>query len=75
MFQPLFTDFIRNRTIQWSIAISVLFEIAVSKSIKHTFILFGLPYLTSVVACCRYEPRKNRVKARISKQYKSNSSS
>jgi hypothetical protein len=75
MFQFLFTDFIRNRTIQLSIAISIFFDIIISRSTKQTLILFGLPYLTSIALCCRYEQRKNLSKARISAQYRSKQAS
>ena len=70
MFRHLFTDFSRNRTIQLSFAIIMFFEITINRSIKHSLILFGLPYLTSIALCCRYKPRKDRFKARISAQYR-----
>ena len=75
MFQLLFTDFIRNRTIQFTIALGLLFDIILSSSIKHSLILFGLPYLTSIALCFRYEPRRKRIKARISAQYRNKSKS
>lgn len=69
MYQPLFTHFIKNRIIQFSMALSIYFNIIIAKSIKQTLILFGLPYLISVLMCFRFKPRK-RIKARISKQYR-----
>jgi hypothetical protein len=70
-----FTDFIRHRTIQISIALCIFFDIVISKSIKHTLILFGLPYLISIVMYYRYKPQKNRIKARISEQYRNKTTS
>ena len=71
----LFTDFIRHRTIQVSITLCSFFEIVLSKSIKHTLILFGLPYLISIAMYYRYKPQKNRIKARISEQYRNKTTS
>ncbi len=70
MYQLFVTDFIRQRTVQTSMALCIFFEIVISKSIKHTLILFGLPYLISIAMYYRYKPQKNRIKARISRQYR-----
>ena len=70
MFQALFTDFLRSKTVQKGIVTSLLCDLILFQSIKHTFILFGLPYVTSVILCCRYTPRKKFIKARVSRQYK-----
>lgn len=70
MYQFFFTNFIRNRTIQFSISVSMLFDFSLSQSIKHTLILFGLPYITSIIMAYRLKPTKSKLKARISEQYR-----
>lgn len=70
MFQPFLTDFIRSRPIRFSLILSIAFDIAFSRSIKHSLILFGLPYLISIALCCRFQPPKKRIRALISEQYR-----
>ncbi|WP_045097678.1 hypothetical protein [Legionella fallonii] len=70
MRQLFFTDFIRNRTTQLGLAVSLLGDLSLSKSIKHALILFGLPYLTSIMLAYHFKPAKYKVKVRISEQYR-----
>lgn len=70
MPQTLATDFIKNQTIQLLLIIGVLLELAFDRSIKHSIILFGIPYSTSVVLHALMQPKKLAAKPRISAQYR-----
>lgn len=70
MFQPLITDFIKNRNIQVIFILGILLDLLTSLSIKHVMILFGLPYGLSIILYSLAPPKKNLVKARISAQYR-----
>lgn len=70
MFQLLIPDFIKNRIVQLILVLSIILDIAASGTIKHILILFGLPYLSSIVLFCLMNPRKTPIKPRISEQYR-----
>lgn len=70
MRQLFITDFIKNRSIQCSFALSCLFDLLLTESISHTLILFGLPYTTSVFLNHFINSSNLRPKAYISAQYK-----
>ncbi len=70
MYQFFFTNFIRNRAIQLSLAVGLFFDFGLLQSIKHILVLFGLPYLTSIIMTHHFKPEKSKLKARISEQYR-----
>ncbi len=70
MHQLFFTTFIRNRVIQLSLALGIFFDFSLLQSIKHILVLFGLPYLTSIIMTYHFKPEKNKLKARVSEQYR-----
>ncbi|KTD46206.1 hypothetical protein [Legionella quateirensis] len=70
MIQLFIPDFIKNRIVQFSLALSIPLDIALSGTIKHLLILFGLPYLASIALYCLMNPRKAPIKPRISEQYR-----
>ncbi|HAT2048772.1 TPA: hypothetical protein JBK40_10530 [Legionella pneumophila] len=70
MLQPFITDFIKNRSLQFIFAMGLISDITAARTIKHIVVLFGFPYLSSVVLYCLMNRKKATVKARISEQYR-----
>lgn len=70
MFQLFVPDFIKSRAIQLALVLSTLFDLLMSGTVKHIIILFGLPYVTSMVLYCIISPKKIPIKPRISEQYR-----
>ncbi|HAT1822112.1 TPA: hypothetical protein JAZ42_11685 [Legionella pneumophila] len=70
MLQPFITDFIKNRSLQFIFAMGLISDITAAGTIKHIVVLFGFPYLSSVVLYCLMNRKKATVKARISEQYR-----
>ena len=65
-----FTDFIKNRTIQLAIVLGIIFDLLITKSIRHILVLFGLPYLISIALVYLMNKNKIAIKPQISAQYK-----
>ncbi|HAT1595635.1 TPA: hypothetical protein JAN72_07110 [Legionella pneumophila] len=70
MLQPFITDFIKNRSLQFIFAMGLISDITVAGTIKHIVVLFGFPYLSSVVLYCLMNRKKAAVRARVSEQYR-----
>ncbi len=67
----LFTpDFIKNRVLQLVFALSTMFDLFVSGTIKHILIMLGLPYATSIALYYLMSPKKIPVKPKVSEQYR-----
>lgn len=71
MVQLLYTDLIKNRSIQWLMLLLVLLELCVMQSFKHSLLFIGIPYGISLILSYSFRSKKIKKVPRISAQYRS----
>lgn len=71
MLKLLDTDFLKNKNMQQIFGVGLCFELFFFHSLIHSLVLFGLPYLTSVILKLLFQHSSRiKTKALISKQFR-----